>query len=820
VLVGLCQAEMSAANQHQGVAMSFHLPQRIVLTLIAAVFGATVPLSVADVQPHAGMLRNPDVSATHIVFVYANDLWVVPRAGGMATPLASPPGVESFPRFSPDGPTIAFVGNYDGNADLYTISLTGGVPYRVTHHPNGETLCDWTPDGRLLFFSNFLAPMARQMQLFTVAAEGGLPERLPVPYGANGAISPDGQWLTYTPHTTDNRTWKRYRGGMATDIWLFNLRDHSSKKITDWEGTDSQPMWHGDKIYYMSDDGPSHRLNIWVYDTKTGQREQITTYSEYDIKWPAIGPGPSGQGEIVFQNGPDLCLLDLGTRQTRVVEVTIPGDRPMLRPQRVDANHFIQSWDLSPTGKRAVVQARGDIWTIPAHKGSPRNLTRTSGIAEREPAWSPDGKWIAYFSDETGEYELYVRPADVVTEPRKDSSTAEESDTPRKLSDHGPGFLYSPNWSPDSKYIVYSDNAGDLFLRPLEGDETTRIDTDPWAFRPEVSWSHDSKWLAYTRATEGGMPTIWLYRVDSGEKQQVTSEHFASSLPTFDRKGEYFFFVTNRRFDDPHYGDVDGTWIYVDTDMICVVPLRTKVALPWTPKSDEESVEPSKPDKEKEDKKEEQEKDERPPDAEAGQAATQPAGSGEEPAETPQTQEAESKPAEGEEAKKEEKKAETKPLEIDLAGFEQRAMALPIKAGAFHGLAVNDGGQLIYLRAASRGAEGAPSIMILDLTDEEKKEKTVLSGAGWLGLSADGKKLLVHKDGSSTPRPTRRSRKPCRSTAWRSRSARARNGSSSSPKSGASSATSSTWRTCTASTGRRCATSMRPCWPIASAATT
>ncbi|MCH8913468.1 MAG: PD40 domain-containing protein, partial [Planctomycetes bacterium] len=388
-----------------------------------------------DHRPHAGMLRYPDVSATHIAFVYANDIWMVPREGGMALPLAAPPGQEFFPRFNADGGMIAFVGNYDGNRDLYTISTYGGVPHRVTHHPASETLCDWTPDGDLLFFSNAFVGLGRQTQLLTVPPGGGLPQKLPVPYGANGAISADGQWLAYTPHSRDHRTWKRYRGGMATDIWLFNLKDHSSKKITDWEGTDSQPMWHGNKVYYLCDAGPAHRLNIWSYDIASKKRAQVTHAADFDIKWPAIGPGPDGGGEIVYQNGSDLFLLDLTSGQARVVEVTVPGARPKIRPKQVDMGKNLTAWDISATGKRALVEARGDIWTLPATKGPARNLTRTGGVAERDPAWSPDGQWIAYFSDATGEYELYTTQSDGRGETKQ-------------LTTGGGTYHYSPTWSP------------------------------------------------------------------------------------------------------------------------------------------------------------------------------------------------------------------------------------------------------------------------------------------------------------------------------------------------------------------------------------
>ena len=245
------------------------------------------------------MLRYPDISADSIVFVYANDLWIVPRAGGSAVPLASPPGVEQNPRFSADGKTIAFVGNYEGNRDLYTLPITGGVPTRVTYHPAGEMLADWTPDGNLLFISNGLAGLQRQSQLFTTSAEGGMPEKLPVPYGAFGAISADGKWLAYTLHSTDNRTWKRYRGGMATDVWLFNLEDKSSKRITDWEGTDTIPMWgpgNSSTVFFLSDRGQDHRLNVWSYDVASGASKQITNFTDDDVRWPAVGPAANGNG--------------------------------------------------------------------------------------------------------------------------------------------------------------------------------------------------------------------------------------------------------------------------------------------------------------------------------------------------------------------------------------------------------------------------------------------------------------------------------------------------------------------------------------------
>lgn len=680
----------------------------------------------AEHRPHAGMLRFPDVSDRSIAFVYANDIWVVPRDGGVATPLASPAGQELFPRFSPDGQAIAFVGNYDGNRDLYVIDTDGGTPARVTHHPDMEILCDWTPDGGLLFFSSGQAGLPRQSQLFTVGRSGGLPAKLPVPYGANGAISADGQWLAYTPHTRDHRTWKRYRGGMATDIWLFNLQTHEAKKITDWEGTDSLPMWHGTTLYYVSDAGPEHRLNIWSYDTVSGQRKQITRIAEFDIKWPSIGPGPDGKGEIVFQSGASLYLLDLPTGDARAVEVQVPGDQAEVRPLYVDARKTIGEWNISSTGKRAVIEARGDIWTVPASKGSARNLTRSSGAAERDPAWSPDGRWIAYFSDVTGEYELYLAQSDGKGEVRQ-------------LTRDGKIFRYAPTWSPDSKYIAFSDKTGAKHLHAVANGTTRVIDTDPQAELTRLSWSPDSRWLAYTKTGENRLTAIWIYDVEQSKTQQVTSGMFNDTWPTFDRDGKYLFFATQRKFDSPLYEDLGTTFVYAETELLAVVPLRDEVGSPWAPESDEETWGDDK-------KKAEDAKDD----------------DSTEKAEKEDDSKEHGEKNDDDKDEDDDKKKEIEPVVIELDGFEARAIALPVDKGTFGNLAVNDKGELIYVRRVPRGSERKSAIRLFALPkkgentkkDNAKKEngkdkeeeKTVLAEVENFVMSADGKKLLVRQD--------------------------------------------------------------------------
>jgi tricorn protease-like protein/C-terminal processing protease CtpA/Prc len=616
-----------------------------------------------DPAPDAAMLRFPDIGPTHIVFVHANDLWIVPREGGAAAPLASPPGAELFPKFSRDGGRIAFVGNYDGNRDLYVISAAGGVPHRVTHHPGGETLCDFAGDDRLLFATSGLSGLGRQSRLFLVPTEGGLPEALPVPYGAWGEISPDGTWLAYTPHTTDFRTWKRYRGGMATDIWLYNLRDGSSRRMTDWEGTDTSPMWLGSRVYYLSDQGPEHRLNIWSYDPATSQRTQVTKFEEFDIKWPSAGPGGAA-GEIVFQLGSGLHVLDVASGVTREVKVTVPGARPKLRPRVEDAARNITERTISPSGKRVAASARGDIWSMPAEEGSPRNLTRTSGIFERSPSWSPDGRWIAYLSDESGEYEFHLM--------QSDGKAPSE-----RLTSDGSVFRYGALWAPDSSKFLFADKTGSLWLYALgelestdadadadadaeeaengagdggEGEDgadstadaanaagaadaleegaeepvartsapprhkpgtVTLIDRDPWGSGMQPSWSHDSRWIAYQRSDKGNpMTHLRLHDTSTGTSTQVTSGMFRDSSPTFDRKGDWLYFTSSRNFSSPRYEDLGTTFVYDNTGVLLAVPLRKDVKNPLLPRSDEEEWSKSqKSARKKGDKKEEKKED-------------------------------------------------------------------------------------------------------------------------------------------------------------------------------------------------------------------
>ncbi|MGD8699835.1 MAG: protease, partial [Gemmatimonadales bacterium] len=404
---------------------------------LLALFAGTL-----EAQVDARMFRYPDVSDTHITFVFAGDIWVVPKTGGTAQRLSSPRGEEMFPRFSPDGGTIAFSGNYDGNMDIYTVPAMGGEPTRLTHHPMGDRVIDWYPDGDgILFASSRESGRQRYSQFFRVSEDGGLAEKLPVPYGEFGAVSPDGEWLAYLPIARDFRLWKRYRGGMAPDIWLFNLNDYSSRNITNSAENESQPMWHGRTLYYISDAGSNQRYNIWAYDLDSEATRQITQFTDFDIHFPAIGTS-----DIVFEAGGRLYLLDLESEQYNEVDIDVVTDLATLKPRTENVAALIFGGWISPTGKRAIAEARGDIFSLPAEHGPVLNLTASSGVAERYPTWSPDGKWLAYWSDRSGEYELYIRSV---------NGDGEEE----KLTSMGPGYRYTTYWSPDSKKLAFVDQA-------------------------------------------------------------------------------------------------------------------------------------------------------------------------------------------------------------------------------------------------------------------------------------------------------------------------------------------------------------------------
>lgn len=661
----------------------------------------TLAAAPAAAQVDARMFRYPDVSASQIAFVYAGDIWLTPKAGGVAVRLSSPFGEEMFPRFSPDGTKIAYSANYDGNTDVYVVPSAGGEPVRLTHHPMDDRVVDWTPDGtQVLFASSRESGRQRYSQFYTVPVTGGMPTKLPVPYGEFAAYAADGQSMAYMPLARDFRTWKRYRGGWAPDIWTFDLKTLASANLTKHDANDAHPMWHGSAMYFLSDRDSSGRYNIWAVDKTGAAPRQVTKFTDIDITFPAAGPD-----DIVFQAGGKLYRLAFAGEKLAEVPVKVVTDEITLKPKAVKVDALISAASVSPTGKRGVFQARGDLFTVPAEHGPVLNLTRSSGVAERYPTWSPDGKTLAYWSDRSGEYELTIRPAD--------GSGAEKT-----LTKLGPGYRYRPYWSPDSKKAAFIDEKLRVRIADMTTGQVTDVSTSPvWmdhgaleGFKP--SWSGDSRWLAFNHALSGSQEVIFLYDTTTGKRTQVTSGYFSDAQPVFDPEGKFLFYLSNRTF-EPVYGDFDNGWTYPNSTRIVAVPLKADTPSPLAPKNDVE--EPKK--------EEAKDNTETKP---AADAAGKPGP----------TQAADA-------AKKEEPKKDEapKPVEIDLDGFESRAIVLPPKTGNYAELFAPKG-KVIYRRLPRSGSgdEKRP-VVYFDLT--EREEKTVLDDAQGCEVSADGSKLLV-----------------------------------------------------------------------------
>ncbi|MCL4814560.1 MAG: PD40 domain-containing protein, partial [Vicinamibacteraceae bacterium] len=543
---------------------------------LAALGVACLAPTVASAQIDARMFRYPDVSATHIAFVYGGDIWTVPRAGGLAVKLSSPAGEESFPRFSPDGSRLAFTANYDGNDDVYVVPAMGGDPVRLTHHPGGDRVQGWHPDGqRVLFTSSRESGRQRYSQFYLVPAKGGLPEKMVIPYGEFGAFSPDGKQFAYLVTSQDFRTWKRYRGGDNSRIWLFDLSAMKAEPMVPSPANSTQPMFHGDKVYFSSDRGPEERMNLWVWERKTGNTRQITKFTTDDITFPAIGPN-----DIVFQAGGTLYLMDLASEKVSPVKVQVVTDQATLKPRVEKVQSLIMNGGISPTGKRAYFEARGDVFSVPAEHGPVVNLTRSSGVAERYPAWSPDGKTLAYWSDRSGEYELTVRPADGLG--------AEKT-----LTKIGSGFRYNIHWSPDSKHVAFFDEGGRLWRADVTTGALTKVAESPlWMSHgplqgASVSWSADSRWLAFDLPTKNTNNAVYLHDTTTRKTTQVTSAYFNDTRPTFDPEGKFLYYRSNREF-RPVYGDFDNSWTYPNSMRLIAVPLRRDVKSPLAARNDME----------------------------------------------------------------------------------------------------------------------------------------------------------------------------------------------------------------------------------------
>jgi tricorn protease len=691
------------------------------LVLLTALCFGTAASAASGVAVDAAMLRTPDVSADKIVFRYDNDVWLAPKGGGMAYPLSSPSGAEQFPRFSPDGSKVAFGASYDGNIDIYELPVSGGLPKRLSFMPGGAFMVDYAPDGRVVF-GNGSEHAYRENRLYYASPTAGLPEKLPPFEAMFASFSANGEWVALDPQWIEYQNWNRYQGGTASNIWLYNLKNGDSRQMTDWPGTDTAPMFHGnDKVYFLSDAGPEHRRNIWVYDLASGQRRQVTTFKDYETKWPAIGPS-----DIVMENGGRLWLLDLATEKLSAVDIQVPGDRLRVMPQTIDAGETLMEAGVSPQGKRICVHARGDIWTIPVAKGFSRNLTRTNGVTERDPAWSPDGKWIAYFGNASGEYELYTAPGDGGGEAKR-------------LTNDGSCFRSNPRWSPDSKKICFSDKTGALYIHIVESGETIKVDKDPWgSIGLSGTWAKDSNWLAYNLGDEmTGNNVVKLYDLANRSAHQVSSAAFDCNSPAFDLSGEFLFYASNRSI-ETQYGPLSdwGEFHFTDTTVLTVTTLRKDVMSPFAPKNDEEEVKTDeKPAEGAEPADGEKAADGAAPPAEDAKAAETPPADGAAPA------------AEGE--KKEEEKVE--PLKIDLEAIELRNITLPVAPGAYGNLAGGDK-KLFYVKYPT-DSNSPPTIMMYEFGDEPKETPLVPGGFGF-DLTPDASKMLVAANGAFFVIPT------------------------------------------------------------------
>jgi tricorn protease len=667
------------------------MPARCLLALTSATLSlalALLPGQAAPAGEEARLLRFPDVHGETIAFSHGGDLWTVPTAGGVARRLSSGEGLEIFPRFSPDGQWIAFTGHYDGSSDVYAVPATGGEPRRLTWYPARENtdrmgfdnmVIGWTPDGKILFRGQRNPIGGFVGEPWTVRPEGGPVERFPLPEGGFVSFSPDGKRVAMTRTFRDFRTWKRYQGGLAQDVWICDLATHGLERVTDWRGTDTQPMWIGGSIYFLSD-REDWRVNLWRYHVGTRAVSRVTDFKEYDVKW-----AHAGSGKVVFENGGYLYLLDPKDGVARKVTVQLPDDERYARKRWVKLEERITDAALGPDGLRAVFTARGDVFTVPAEQGDVRNLTRTQGVREKNAVWSPDGRWIAFFSDATGEEELYVVAQD-------------GKSRPVKLSSGPASWHFPPVWSPDSARIAYADRGLRLWWVSLAERKPVLAAKAPHREISQYAWSPDARWLAY--ATVGGteFSAIFLHSLDTRTTTQVTSDAFDSSEPLFDPEGNYLFLLSDRDV-APTLGHLERSYTVNRMTRPHAITLRADLPSPFAPKSDE-----VRPPEEREKEKEKEKKDKKP-----------------------------ARPA---------------PLRIDLAGIQQRIVPFPVPPANDQGLRAAKG-KVYWLSVPTPELTesgglfgGAPkgSLRVFDL--EKRKESELLANVERFDVASDGSKVL------------------------------------------------------------------------------
>ncbi|MEX1025199.1 MAG: PDZ domain-containing protein [Planctomycetota bacterium] len=683
------------------------------ISLLAACSALFAASREAQVAPDAALLRFPDVSATEIVFRYDGDLWLVAKEGGVARRLTTVEGNESLPRFSPDGSEVAFMGGYEGGTDLYRLRIAAGRPVRVTHHPGQEMLNDWTPDGEALFYwSSEASGLPRAARILQVDADGGQPEPLPVPYGTFGALDATGTWLAYTPGSREFRTWKRYQGGMAQDIWLFNLKTHESRRLTDHAGTDAAPMWHGRQVVFLSDRGPYGRMNLYAHDLDFDEVRRLTDFRDTDVKFPAMGPQ-----DVVFTAGGKLFRYEFETERRVEVRVELPGERRRLVTQTLEVEPFLAGASPGPSGTRILVEARGELFDVPVEEGVTRNLTRTDGVAEREPAWSPDGRWMAYFSDRTGEYELTVRRIDGAAFDGADETNQ------RTLTSLGEGWKSELAWSPDSERLRFATNDGGLHVVQVATGEHSRIHTNLAGNPVAARWAPDSNWLAWSHQhPESRLDALYLHDLAAGATHVVTSGMFDDSNPVFDRNGDWLYFHSSREF-SPIYEDLGVTWIYTNSRTLLAVPLRGDVENPWLPKNPSEEIESESEEEAGDDEDDEGESDDEESDDEA---------------------ESDDETSEEDDDAKDADAEPDEPLVIAIEGFEARALLLPVAAGNLANLEGGEGGVYFVERPRTGTTGDEPVLRWMKLGEDEPETILDPMPGGYVPTAKGDRALVLH----------------------------------------------------------------------------
>ncbi len=657
-------------------------------------------LSALPALAQTKLLRFPDVHGDKVVFTYAGDLWIASTSGGQATRLTAHPGLELFAKFSPDGKWIAFTGQYDGDEQVYIIPAAGGVPRQLTYYPARGPLTPrwgfdnqvygWTPDGKsVLFRSGREYFDLGDSRLYTVSIDGGLPRALPMPKSGAGDFSPDSSHVVYSPLFRDFRTWKRYSGGWAQQLYVFDVSSHAAEKITQDDRAHRDPMWIGDKIYFSSDKDDTN--NLYVYDPKSKKTEQLTHSTKWDVRWPSS----DHKNQIVYELDGELNLFNIQTGKSSLIPIQVPTDALGMRPSRVSAAGQIEEYGLSPKGERAWFVARGDVFTAPIEKGPTRNLTNSSNAHDKAAAWSPDGSQIAFLSDMDGEDELYLIPQD-------------GSSKPQQLTHGLAAMLYSPVWAPDGKRIAFSDKDGKIYVLTLDDKKFTQIAQNPTGPTNSYVWSHDGGHLAFTMGNPNGFDSIYIWSVADSQTHRVTTDLFDCENPTWDPNGNYLYYISTRSF-APMLSRIEFNYATNRGQSFYALAIRRDVKNPFPPESDEVTI--TKPGDEKSDK---DKKDDKSSDS-----------------------------------KSEIKTKTGEYIHIDFDGLADRVTRVPVDPDNYNDLSATKD-YLVYVRNGARfyGRDSYPESVLVLFAFKDRKETVLAENVRGYDLSFDGNKLLTHQQQS------------------------------------------------------------------------